>query len=102
MAITDTPCALPSPIPMQGTAQHNEILGAHPFISRGRWDRDTPKSIPRASCLSTKLEVVQKWFGGDIFSSCITSLEIGFPAAWGRHKGHEEQWELCYRAGVLR
>lgn len=98
MAITDAPpCALQSPIPMQGTAQHNEILGAAGIGT-------LPKASLRASCPSAKREVVQKWWGGGghIFSPCIPSPETGCPAAGGRCKRHEEQGGLRYRAGVLR
>lgn len=77
MAITDAPpCALQSPIPMQGTAQHNEILGAAGIGT-------LPKASLRASCPSAKREVVQKWWwGGDTFLA---------PASPAQRRGAQQQ-----------
>lgn len=80
MAITDAPpCALQSPIPMQGTAQHNEILGAAGIGT-------PPKASPRASCPSAKREVVQKWWGGDDDDDTFLA-----PASPAQRRGAQQQ-----------
>lgn len=80
MAITDAPpCALQSPIPMQGTAQHNEILGAAGIGT-------LPKASLRASCPSAKREVVQKWWGGDDDDDTFLA-----PASPAQRRGAQQQ-----------